>query len=235
MGPGHRHDRRRGVRERQAGEAAELVGGLQCAAHVHHAGPWHQHPDRLADDAQREQQPVRHLAVHQRPAHDGAVQLHDPGARRDLPLAVHHPVRRRLPGRERRPDVDRGLHERADGGSGLMTAETAPDQEPNHGARLLSMWLLLSASCDPLFWFLAGPHIPPGRMSSSAATQQTDFNILALIAIPVVIGVLLYFGYALTYWRGEDGGGTDGPPPPRQDTNPVGRMGVFTPPLACLS
>jgi cytochrome c oxidase subunit 2 len=87
-----------------------------------------------------------------------------------------------------------------------------PEQEPNHGARLLTMWLLLTAICDPLFWFLAGPHIPPGRMSSSAATQQTDFNILALIAIPVVIGVLVYFGYALTYWRAKDGDETDGPP-----------------------
>jgi cytochrome c oxidase subunit 2 len=93
-----------------------------------------------------------------------------------------------------------------------MTEETAPDQEPNHGARLLTMWLLLSAICDPLFWFLAGPHIPPGRMSSSAATQQTDFNVLAMLAIPVVVGVLLYFGYVLTYWRAKDGDETDGPP-----------------------
>jgi len=96
-----------------------------------------------------------------------------------------------------------------------MTAasdEAVPAQEPNHGARLLTMWLLLSASCDPLFWFLAGPHIPPGRMSSSAATQQTDFNVLAMLAIPVVIGVLLYFGYALTYWRAKDDDDTDGPP-----------------------
>jgi cytochrome c oxidase subunit 2 len=95
-------------------------------------------------------------------------------------------------------------------------AEAAPaagaGQEPNHGARLLTMWVLLSAICDPLFWFLAGPHIPPGRMSSSAATQQTDFNVLAMLAIPVVIGVLLYFGYALTYWRVKDGDETDGPP-----------------------
>jgi len=87
-----------------------------------------------------------------------------------------------------------------------------PAQEPNHGARLLTMWVLLSAICDPLFWFLAGPHIPPGRMSSSAATQQTDFNVLAMLAIPVVIGVLLYFGYALTYWRAKDGDDSDGPP-----------------------
>jgi cytochrome c oxidase subunit 2 len=95
-----------------------------------------------------------------------------------------------------------------------MIAETAPapELEPNHGARLLTMWLLLSASCDPLFWFLAGPHIPPGRMSTSAATQQTDFNVLAMLAIPVAIGVLVYFGYVLTYWRAKDGDDTDGPP-----------------------
>jgi cytochrome c oxidase subunit II len=91
-------------------------------------------------------------------------------------------------------------------------AAAAPELEPNHGARLLTMWLLLSAICDPLFWFLAGPHIPPGRMSSSAATQQTDFNVLAMLAIPVVIGVLVYFGYALTYWRAKDDDDTDGPP-----------------------
>src|SRR5271154_894830 len=91
-------------------------------------------------------------------------------------------------------------------------AAAGPAQEPNHGARLLTMWVLLSAICDPLFWFLAGPHIPPGRMSSSAATQQTDFNVLAMLAIPVVIGVLLYFGDALTYGRAKEGDETDGPP-----------------------
>ena len=90
--------------------------------------------------------------------------------------------------------------------------EGAAVQEPNHGMRLLTMWLLLSAVCDPLFWFLAGPHMPPGNMSSSAANQQTDLNILSMFAIPVVLGVLLYFGYALTFWRAKDGDETDGPP-----------------------
>jgi cytochrome c oxidase subunit II len=84
--------------------------------------------------------------------------------------------------------------------------------EPNHGARLLTMWILLSVICDPLFWFLAGPHMPPGDMSSSAANEQSDLNILSMFAIPVVIGVLLYIGYALTVWRAKEGDEEDGPP-----------------------
>jgi cytochrome c oxidase subunit II len=84
--------------------------------------------------------------------------------------------------------------------------------EPRHGLRLLTLWILLSAICCPLFYILAGPHMPPGDMSSSAANQQQDFNILATIAIPVVIGVLLYFGYALTFWRAKEDDEEDGPP-----------------------
>jgi cytochrome c oxidase subunit II len=77
---------------------------------------------------------------------------------------------------------------------------------------MLTLWLLLSAIACPVYWFLAGPHMPPGDMSSSAANQQFDFNVLAVIAIPVVIGVLLYFGYALTFWRAKPDDEEDGPP-----------------------
>ena len=85
-------------------------------------------------------------------------------------------------------------------------------REPRHGLRLLALWIVLSAICCPLFYILAGPHMPPGDMSSSAAGQQFDFNVLATIAIPVVIGVLLYFGYALTFWRAKEDDEEDGPP-----------------------
>jgi cytochrome c oxidase subunit II len=90
--------------------------------------------------------------------------------------------------------------------------EASAQTEPRHGLRLLTAWILLSAICCPLFYILAGPHMPPGDLSSSAANQQLDFNILATIAIPVVIGVLLYFGYALTFWRAREGDEEDGPP-----------------------
>ena len=72
--------------------------------------------------------------------------------------------------------------------------------------------MVASAICCPLVYIVAGPHIPPGDMSSSAAQQQFDFTVLATIATPVVLGVLIYIGYALTFWRAKDGDETDGPP-----------------------
>jgi cytochrome c oxidase subunit II len=57
-----------------------------------------------------------------------------------------------------------------------------------------------------------GPHLPPGAQSSSAASQQTDITVLATIATPVVVGVLLYFGWALTFWRQKPGDETDAAP-----------------------
>ena len=78
--------------------------------------------------------------------------------------------------------------------------------------RLLIIWIVASAICCPLVYIVAGPHMPPGDMSSSASNQQFDFNVLATIATPVVLGVLIYIGYAMTFWRAKDGDDTDGPP-----------------------
>jgi cytochrome c oxidase subunit 2 len=95
-----------------------------------------------------------------------------------------------------------------------MTEETATPatQEPRHGLRLLVMWVVASAICCPLVYLVWGPHMPPGAMSTSAANQQFDNAVLGTIATPVILGVLLYFGYALTFWRAKDGDETDGPP-----------------------
>jgi cytochrome c oxidase subunit 2 len=84
--------------------------------------------------------------------------------------------------------------------------------EPRHGLRLLILWLVASAICCPLVYLVWGPHLPPGAMSTSAANQQFDTAVLGTIATPVVLGVLIYFGYALTFWRAKDGDETDGPP-----------------------
>jgi cytochrome c oxidase subunit 2 len=69
-----------------------------------------------------------------------------------------------------------------------------------------------SAICCPLVYLVWGPHMPPGAMSTSAANQQFDNAVLGTIATPVILGVLIYFGYALTFWRAKDGDETDGPP-----------------------
>jgi len=77
---------------------------------------------------------------------------------------------------------------------------------------LLILWIALSIVADLLVGLVLGPHLPPGRASDQAASQQTDFTVLALLATPVVVGVLLYFGWALTFWRKKPGDETDAMP-----------------------
>jgi cytochrome c oxidase subunit II len=87
-----------------------------------------------------------------------------------------------------------------------------PAAEPRHGLRLLILWVVASAICCPLVYFVWGPHMPPGDMATAAANQQFDNRVLGTIATPVILGVLMYFGYALVFWRAKDGDDTDGPP-----------------------
>ncbi len=87
-----------------------------------------------------------------------------------------------------------------------------PAAEPRHGLRLVILWVVASAICCPIVYFVWGPHLPPGAMSSSASGQQFDLTVLGTIATPVILGVLIYFGYALTFWRAKPGDETDGPP-----------------------
>jgi cytochrome c oxidase subunit 2 len=77
---------------------------------------------------------------------------------------------------------------------------------------LLTSWIAASIVADLLVVLVLGPHLPPGRASDQAASQQTDFIVLAALATPVVVGVLLYFGYALTFWRRKPGDETDAEP-----------------------
>ncbi len=85
--------------------------------------------------------------------------------------------------------------------------------EPRHGLRIAGIWLVLSVAADLVIWFVWAPHMPPGAMSSSAAGQQFDINVMAVIAAPVMLGVFTYFGYALTVWRHREGDEDDGPGP----------------------
>ncbi len=84
--------------------------------------------------------------------------------------------------------------------------------EPNHGLRIFLTWLPLAVAADLLIWFLLYPHMPPGRMSTSASHQAFDITYLALWAAPVVLFVWIYAGYALINWRHREGDEEDGPP-----------------------
>jgi cytochrome c oxidase subunit II len=83
---------------------------------------------------------------------------------------------------------------------------------PNHGIRIFIPWLILSVAADVLIWVVWGPHLPPGDMSSSAANQQFDIKVMGVMAAPVMLFVLVYFGYAVVVWRRREGDDDDGPP-----------------------
>jgi len=83
---------------------------------------------------------------------------------------------------------------------------------PNHGLRIFMLWLVLALAADLVIWFVWGPHLPPGAMSSSAANQQFDIKVMAVMAAPVMLFVLVFFGYSLIVWRQREGDEEDGPP-----------------------
>jgi cytochrome c oxidase subunit II len=99
-----------------------------------------------------------------------------------------------------------------------MATTEAPAQaeagrrEPNHGLRIFLIWLPIALAADLIIWFVWGPHMPPGDLSNTAASQQNDINVMAIMAAPVVAFVLVYAGYALIVWRHREGDDEDGPP-----------------------
>jgi cytochrome c oxidase subunit 2 len=80
------------------------------------------------------------------------------------------------------------------------------EASPHHFRRIFTIWVVASAIADPLYYFLAGPHIPPGTMTTTASGAQFDFNVLLIIAIPVILAVWVYMAYALFQWRAGRGG-----------------------------
>jgi cytochrome c oxidase subunit II len=92
------------------------------------------------------------------------------------------------------------------------TVRPAEEPEPNHGLRVFLIWLPIAVAADLLIWIVWGPHLPPGRMSTSAAGQQFSIKVMAVLAAPVMAFVLVYFGYALIAWRHREGDDEDGPP-----------------------
>jgi cytochrome c oxidase subunit II len=101
-----------------------------------------------------------------------------------------------------------------------MAPEASSPAAPAAGSRggrrdglwLLVIWIVLSVVGAILVYDVWGPHMPPGAMSTSASSEQFDVRVLAAIATPVIIGVLLYFGWALAFWRQKPGDETDAEP-----------------------
>lgn len=77
----------------------------------------------------------------------------------------------------------------------------ADGREPRHFVRMFIIWLITATVGDVLFYTLLAPHMPPGTMTSSAKDDQFDFNVLFVIALPVVFAVWTYLGYTVIMWR----------------------------------
>lgn len=82
----------------------------------------------------------------------------------------------------------------------MSSTNTNPSQE-HHLRRIVVIWVALSVVCDLLYWILIGPHVPPGRMTSTATANQFDFNVLMVIALPVMIGVWEWLAFAALMWN----------------------------------
>jgi len=91
-------------------------------------------------------------------------------------------------------------------------APVGAQREPAHGWRLFAIWFVLALAADLVIWFVWKPHLPPGDMSDSARLQQFDIAVLAVTGAPVLIGVILYFIYAIVVWRAKPGDDSDGVP-----------------------
>jgi cytochrome c oxidase subunit 2 len=88
---------------------------------------------------------------------------------------------------------------------GAVRAPGVPDGH-HHFRWMIGIWLVLMAAGEPIIYFVVGPHVPPGTMTTDAAGAQFDFYVLLMIALPVLLVVWIYLGYAIWTWRASRGG-----------------------------
>ena len=83
---------------------------------------------------------------------------------------------------------------------------------PEHGRRILAIWIVLSAIGIPLVVLVLGPHLPPGRMSAEAGAQTDANTLMTALMTPIVLLIVVYFAYALTVFRARGRELVDGAP-----------------------
>ena len=79
--------------------------------------------------------------------------------------------------------------------------------------RIVVIWLVTSAIGMVLVATVLAPHLPPGNGSTEASGQRFDNEVLTLVCVPIVLMILVYFGYVLVAFHDRDPAGQgDGPP-----------------------
>ncbi len=83
----------------------------------------------------------------------------------------------------------------------------------SHGRRFIAIWVIASAIATPLVAIFLGPILPPGNASAQSTEQVFDNTVMTSICTPIVLFVLVFFGYALLSFRVPRGEAlVDGPP-----------------------
>ena len=141
-------------------------------------------------------------------AHTTVVFTIRTGKARHLSLAVLRALRGRLHPRLRRPDAERRLH-------GRLPARGRVNLRAARRAGCSSVWVVLSAIAVPLIVLVLGPHLPPGKMSAEANDQTSANTVLTALIAPIVLLLVVYFGYALAVFRARGDELEDGAADPR--------------------
>jgi cytochrome c oxidase subunit II len=91
---------------------------------------------------------------------------------------------------------------------------SAPGEQrtPRHGLRIVVVWAVLTAISVPLVVLVLGPHLPPGRFSAEAGSQTDANTVLTAMLVPIVLLILVFFGYAVLMFRQRGSTIADGPP-----------------------
>lgn len=85
--------------------------------------------------------------------------------------------------------------------------------DSRHLKRITLIWFLLTAAIEPILWFVVWPYFPPGRLTSSAASDQWDTLVVSMIGAGAMAMVLVYGVYAVVVFRHKRGEPlVDGPP-----------------------
>ncbi len=83
-------------------------------------------------------------------------------------------------------------------------------REPDHTRRFITIWLVATVIALPLVILLVGPLLAPTG-TNQAAGQRDDMTVLAGVATPVVLLVMLFLGYTILYFRQPRGAALEGP------------------------
>jgi cytochrome c oxidase subunit 2 len=81
-----------------------------------------------------------------------------------------------------------------------------------HARRLIAIWVVVSTVAVILVVLLLGPHLPPGNLTVEARDQRHVNTVLAALGTPVLLGVWVYFIYAIRTFRQRGDAIEDGPP-----------------------